>query len=579
MDIKPKEKLIREILSAKRQYEIPRFQREYSWDKRNYMEFLEDMANNLDIKKTIAKPTSYFMGTMLFVGDSEEDSKKSVLVVDGQQRLTTITILFSAIARLFHKEGKDKLSEKMFEYIMTEDDDGQSVRILKTVSSYPYFSYFIQSNEIELAGEATSEEELSIKQTYDYFSTQLDKKHIYNIFKKLKKNADDVEYVDLLKAIRDQVLGATIIEIRTPDSQLANNLFEILNAKGKQLAYIDLIKNKIFEYLDETEPADFARDTWKEIVDTLNTGKERTGIATFFRHYWSSKYNRATSKNLYDNFKNKLSTRLYKSFLLDFKKEALVYKRITNPSRDDYENKKQYYWLVQSLNSLGRFFNVVQVRVPLLALYDAKERNVISTKQFKDVVTYLENFHFAYNAVLSKSANLIDPRYSQFSIALRGCDNKQDSQAIIQSMLYNQIDQLFPNYDEFEKGFVKLTYTKRDSASNLRTKYALNKLNAFFMNDEIFDDKGSIEHILPENDLQTLNIGNLILLEGKLNEEAGNLDYADKKSIYRKSKYKWINSFIENHADWSYKDIEKRASFLAELYYKEIFKRNVGQNN
>ena len=574
MDIKPKEKLIREILSAKRQYEIPRFQREYSWDKRNYMEFLEDMANNLEIKGNVAKSTSYFMGTMLFVGDSEEDSRKSVMVVDGQQRLTTITILFSALARLFHSEGMYKLSERMFDYIMTEDDDGQPVRILKTVSSYPYFSYFIQSDEMELASEATSEEELSIKQTYDYFFAQLDKKHIYNVFKKLKKNADEVEYVDLLKAIRDQVLGATVIEIRTPDSKLANNLFEILNAKGKQLAYIDLIKNKIFEQLDETEPADFARDTWKYIVDTLNTGKERTGIATFFRHYWSSKYGRATTKNLYENFK-KIPTDSYKVFMLDLKKEALVYKKITNPSRDDYDNRKQYHWLVQSLNSLGRFFNVVQVRVPLLALYDAKERNVISTKQFKEVVTYLENFHFAYNAVLSRSANVIDPKYTRFSIALRECDNKQNSQAIIQSMLYDQIDLLFPSYDDFKKGFEKLTFTKKDSPSNLRTKYALNKLNAFFMADEIFDDKGSIEHILPEGDLQTLNIGNLILLEGNLNVKADNLGYIDKKKIYRESKYKWIKEFVDKHTDWSSKDIENRASILAEQYYKNIFKRKL----
>ena len=115
----------------------------------------------------------------------------------------------------------------------------------------------------------------------------------------------------------------------------------------------------------------------------------------------------------------------------------------------------------------------------------------------KEIVTYLENFHFAYNAVLSKSANLIDPKYSQFSIALREC-KKQDVHIIIKTKLYDQLDPLFPSYDEFEKGFVKLCYTKKDSPSNLRTKYALNKLNAYYLDEEIFDDKGSIEHILPE---------------------------------------------------------------------------------
>ena len=169
MDIIPKERTIREILSAKCQYEIPRFQREYSWDKRNYKEFLEDMANNLSIKDGEPSCTSYFMGTMLFVGDPENNSGKPILVVDGQQRLTTITILFSAIARLFNYINEKTLSKKVFEYIMSEDDNGNVVRVLKTVSSYPYFSYFIQSSDDDLAEEPKSEEEKNIKQTFDYF--------------------------------------------------------------------------------------------------------------------------------------------------------------------------------------------------------------------------------------------------------------------------------------------------------------------------------------------------------------------------------------------------------------------------
>lgn len=574
MDIKPKEKVIREILSAKNQYEIPRFQREYSWDKRNYMEFLEDMAGNLEIKGGEVFPTPYFMGTMLFVGDQDGKSGKPVIVVDGQQRLTTITILFSAIARLFEKEEEKKLSEKVFEYIMTEDDNGQTVRILKTVTSYPYFSYFIQSPDNDLAGVATSEEEKCIQQTYDYFSSQLDKKNIEKLFNKLKKDIDGVSYIDLLKAIRDQVLGSTVIEIKTTDSRLANNLFEILNAKGKQLAYIDLIKNKIFEYLDDTEPADFAKETWKEITETLNTGKERTGIATFFRHYWSSKYKRTTTKELYDDFKKKLSPIDYKSFLRDFKSESLVYKKITNPSREDYGNRKEYYWLVQSLNSLGNYFNVVQVRVPLLALYDAKDRGVITTKVFKNTVMYLENFHFAYNAVLSKSPNQIDPKYSQFSIALRDC-NKTTVNGIIQTKLFDELDRLFPSYDEFEKGFIRFSFTKKDNPSNLRTKYALNKLNALFSGNEIFDDEGSVEHILPEGDDSTLNIGNLILLETKLNVKAGNLLYKDKRKIYARSKYNWVKGFSQEHFNWSTGNIEKRARKLAEIYYTKIFNREI----
>ena len=147
---------------------------------------------------------------------------------------------------------------------------------------------------------------------------------------------------------------------------------------------------------------------------------------------------------------------------------------------------------------------------------------------------------------------------------------------IIKTKLYDQLDQLFPSYDEFEKGFIKLSFTKKDSASNLRTKYALNKLNAYYQDEDIFDDQGSIEHILPEGDNNTLNIGNLILLEGKLNVEAGNLAYKDKKIIYRKSKYKWIKSFVNSHSNWTEADIiEKRAALMAKVYYTKIFKRTV----
>ena len=68
--------------------------------KKHYKEFLEDMISNINIKEDEIEVTQYFMGTMLFVGDKDKPSKEPVYVVDGQQRLTTVTILFSAIAQI-----------------------------------------------------------------------------------------------------------------------------------------------------------------------------------------------------------------------------------------------------------------------------------------------------------------------------------------------------------------------------------------------------------------------------------------------------------------------------------------------
>lgn len=181
MNIKPYDKTIREVLVSGRQFLIPRFQREYSWDKKNYKEFLEDMLSCLSIKDGKVVNSQYFLGTMLFIGDYAEGTDKEIQVVDGQQRLTTITILFSALSDRFRQLGEDKLSKQLFRYIMTEDDNGEPVRILKSQSHYPFFSYYIQDREKNYVQEAGGEEECCIEETYKFFYEQLEEKVLENI--------------------------------------------------------------------------------------------------------------------------------------------------------------------------------------------------------------------------------------------------------------------------------------------------------------------------------------------------------------------------------------------------------------
>ena len=248
MNIKPSDTTIKQLLLSNKQFVIPRFQREYSWDKKNYQEFFEDMVDNLSIDSGVINHNQYFLGTMLFIGDVAEVADQEIMVVDGQQRLTTITILFSALSDTFKSNNESGLSSQLFKYIMTQDDDGNDIRILKSKTHYPFFSFFIQDLEKQTTTEPTSEEEICIKETYDYYFANLTEQKLKNLLEK-KHGSDTVaalSYTDILKAIRDQVLNSTIITISTRDKQQANKIFEILNAKGKRLAHIDLIKNKIF---------------------------------------------------------------------------------------------------------------------------------------------------------------------------------------------------------------------------------------------------------------------------------------------------------------------------------------------
>lgn len=455
---------------------------------------------------------------------------------------------------------------------MTRDDDGNEVRVLKSKTHYPYFSYFIQDREKKVKDQPDSEEEKCIFETYNFFISQLEETKLRESFK--RKNGDEavekVAYVDLLKSIRDQVLNSVFVSISTTDKDQANKIFEILNAKGKRLAHIDLIKNKIFEKLNTTEPADYAEVTWEKIKHNLNSGNENVGMATFYRHYWVSKYKKSSSNALYDDFNKQIKSN-YSIFLDDMLKGSEAYMKIINPKREDYNDRKEYFWLVQSLKCLNNYFNIVQTRIILLALYDVKERDIIDAKLFKSTVLFLENFHFAYNAIAVKNSNRFDSIYSKSAIALRKAVDRTDAKLIIEKQLIQPLKTLFPKYEEFEKKFIELTYSKKDRPSNVKTKYILNKLHCLEEGTELFDDRGSVEHISPEsNGCETLNIGNLILLENDINQQAGEREYVEKKEYYKNSKYKEVISFYNEHDNWEINNIGDRAKEMARRYYTGI---------
>lgn len=573
MDINPTAKTIKELLLSGRRFVIPRFQREYCWDKRISRIFFNDILKQIIISREEVKTQSYFLGTMLFIGDYYDGTDNEIYVVDGQQRLTTITILFSAISNKFIELGDDTLSKEIFKYIMTTNDNGEEVRILRSKTHYPYFAYFIQDRKKENNQDPTTEEEKNIFEIYTMFEKLL--KEI-NIRKELKKiygseKVDKLKYIDLLKAFRDQVLKCIFVSISTKEKEYANEIFEILNSKGKQLKSIDIIKNDVFKILIDEEPVDIAEDKWNRIKNILNSKNECVEFEIFFRHFWISNYKKVSKNNIVNDFEKRIKTKdECKKLLNSLIYEANNYVKILNPEREDYDNRQEYYWLVQSLKYIGEYFNIVQTRILLLTLFYLKDNNLINMKEFKNVITLIEGFHYIYNSICSLSANRIEKIYSTFSIKARSCKNKQEVKKIIESQLIEPIKKIFPNYNDFENKFIELTFSKKESANNIKAKYALYKINALYEGSDFFNDNCSIEHIIPEDDSCTLNIGNLIILETKLNEEADNKEYKDKVKVYKKSKLTWVDKFIKENDEWNELMIEERAKKMAKLLYNSI---------
>lgn len=128
-------------------FHIPRFQRPYSWDDENISDFWNDLIINKD--------DDYFIGSMVVF----KKSKQQFGVVDGQQRLTTITILLCVIRDQFSKLGNDDLAKGLHQLIERKDRNNKSEYVLKTETSFPYFQEHIQKNSApEVAIEVKAEE-------------------------------------------------------------------------------------------------------------------------------------------------------------------------------------------------------------------------------------------------------------------------------------------------------------------------------------------------------------------------------------------------------------------------------------
>lgn len=578
MKFTPENKTIKTMFRSYPMMSIPNFQREYSWDKYYYNTFFIDILEGIKQEDKKLINTDYFIGTMVFSGSEKKD--ESIEVIDGQQRLTVITILLSVLTNKFKNIKEEDLAEATFEYIKTKDDYGRPIPKLKSITSYPYFEAYVQSIK-KMDVEPATEEEINIKQTYNYFESELEEM-------KLKGKYDfneNTPYKDLLIAIRDQILQMNVISILTEEKDSAYEIFEILNAKAKNLASIDLIKNTIYSkfHADNNAKDKIIENKWEGIKTTLRSRNPNIGFATFYRHYWISKYQKTTNSKLYDSFKKhiKSNKKSYEEFVEDLSTIAETYMKIVSPNIDDYNNRKEYNWLIQSLKAIEKTFGVTQARIALLALFELKSNDKISSKAFKDAVNYIENFIFAYTGVLKNQANIYESRFSKLAIELRESKNKSDTNNILKEYLYQKFEDRYPQKEEFLSGFVRLRFSKQESPTNTITKYVLNKISSKLNNSEVYSIDSSIEHIINEdisND-NTLFIGNLICLEIDLNNEASDLAYEEKLEVYKKSKYDQVLNFCNKYPNFNENDIEGRSKILGEYYYDNILDNILNESN
>ncbi len=555
MKIHAYDKNITQMLSSEIRYIIPRFQREYSWTVEENGEFWNDIMDNIEETDQGYKNKEYFIGSLVLV----EEDEYNYHIVDGQQRLTTITILFSAIIDQFVRIGEEGLAKGLYKYIEGVDLNADKFFKLVNENPKPFFQKSIQHITKEKMNPAT-EEEKRLSFSYQFFLKKLESLQ--------KSSSNKGNYIENLKAIRNQVLSLKTIFISVNSMDEAYTIFETLNSKGISLTPTDLIKNDIFKILDDEHPVDDAKDKWKKIQSHTKSNNKDVNINTFIRHYWLSKYEFITQGRLYKSYK-KLQIKKQqeaKALLDNLLVESAYYDVISHPDPQDWRQQEEKT-IFRSIEALS-IFRVTQPKTILLSLLAQRESGIMTLTQVKNYCRLLENFHFIFTAIASERGAGLESKYSTFARQIRGARNKRDCDQILQELSEYLVSKL-PNYENFEQGFLDLQFVNGNTQNKRLIQYIFSKFELeMHATEELIIGNITLEHVTPQSlgGAEIGMIGNLLPLDKKINEIANRKRFRDKLAVFLTSNLKVVQEFIDDNAErqeWSTKDIIDRSKYLA----------------
>lgn len=220
MELQANARTLTNVLSVNKKYIVPRFQREYSWGKEQVSELWHDIVSNIHYQEDGQyQYDEYFIGALVLVG---QETSSELMIVDGQQRLTTLTILLSALCDKFKLINELAVAQSIYNnYISGMDDDGRPFFKLVNETPKPYFQNNIQHIDKRNEG-PESLEERNLQSSYNDLTEYLSED---NLCQTLGVDREKFIYLEALKAVRDQVLRylkVIYITVNDEDGSLYN---------------------------------------------------------------------------------------------------------------------------------------------------------------------------------------------------------------------------------------------------------------------------------------------------------------------------------------------------------------------
>jgi uncharacterized protein with ParB-like and HNH nuclease domain len=532
-------------------YRVPPFQRDYSWHEENW----EDLWQDVLILQT-HPDSSHYMGAIVLQSSSTSD--KEFTIIDGQQRLATLSIIAIAvidkIQKLVEREEQKAANQERQEILKRtylSDRDPRSLRYSSKLILNENNNDFYQSNLINLRKplnlRSLSKSNQLLWQAFEYFSNRLDElQEVVQSGETLAEFLTDIIAQNLL-----------FIQINVEDELNAYTVFETLNARGIELSSTDLLKNYLFSLFQGPDDLQEAQRQWRRIISTV----QMENFPEFLRYYLSLKQTRVRRERLFKIVRESVRNGRQAFDLLDqLENYSSLFIALSNSHDDFWRDTPDNQPYIRELE----LFKVKQAYPSIFSAYTR-----FSPENFTRLLKLVCVISFRYTIVSSLNPNELETLYSRVAIAITNGIITNPRQA------FEYLRSVYVTDEKFLQDFSLMSISTKGQKKKL-ARYILCKLEAEASHISVDEDSFSIEHILPESpsndwrqnftdaqiESMVYRIGNLTPLEPHLNRRVGNEIYPIKLAAYQQSVYTLTQNILAEA--WTPNTLTTRQRHLAQ---------------
>ena len=559
MAFEAKDYAISDILN-KSVFDIPRNQRRYVWKKPHWQDLYEDIVFSI----TETKP--HFVGSIVLEGEGKKDGLSYYTIIDGQQRLTTITIVLLAIMKHFHENDMTDDFLGTISYLQSKNNSNQDITILN--SEYHVSLASLIRNMIALKDKSLSMASFVEANTLSKTKDKCIGDALRFFYSAIR---DDVQQVDnvqkRLREIRNAVLDMTAVKIVSSSEEDSYTIFEILNARGQELAAHELLKNYIMRYIQPTERRDDAKMMWEDMERAVGSSMDK-----FIKQYATHRFGDTRDKynSPYQAIQKATHGQNIGELFDDIKLKSEYYSKIIHPDKGEDGNCDEIEYAIFDFFRTKRF---EQFRPVLLSLIHQRSLGKLSSQKYELTLKYIYNFFVCYTIIGEEKSNKLEDVVFKYARMLE--DSYSDE--LLQEFA-NNLKRKIPSYEWFLNAFKNVGWSNhydlyKGEKNKTRVQIILEVIELFVSQAHNAHDF-TVEHILPDSDgITNAQIGNLIPLEDALNRSCANKSLTDKCGFYEKSSFTSARGIATRFREKPF-DPSKRTEYLAKLMYNNILELN-----